>query len=138
MLDHTVLFGRCRLKNGQRIQVEQTRWKYIHVESSLEGGTFVRIMPSVYPDEPLKTAWKEPRTIKPDFVLIRNFPLDSHGDTFKAQVMGLLFAGLPCGKKSDLMRFHFSSIFFCLFFFLVFYIFMCILCVFISVFFFFD
>jgi len=93
--DHTVLFGRCRLKNGQRIQVEQTRWKYIHVEASSAGGCFVHIMPSVYPDEPLKSAWMEPRTVKPDFVLIRNFPLDSHTDTFKAQVMGLLFADLP-------------------------------------------
>jgi len=53
-------------------------------------------MPSVYPDEPLKTAWKEPRTVRPDFLLIRNFPLDSHGDTFRDQVMGLLFADLPC------------------------------------------
>jgi len=34
------------------------------------------------------------RTIKPDFVLIRNFPLDSHGDTFKSQLMGLMFGQL--------------------------------------------
>lgn len=34
-------------------------------------------------DEPLYSAQSKMRTIKPDFILIRNFPLDSHGDTFK-------------------------------------------------------
>lgn len=57
----------------------------------------VRVFPHVYPDEPLYGAQANSRTVRPDFVLIRNFPLDSHGDTFKSQLMGLMFADLPAG-----------------------------------------
>jgi len=65
------------------------------VEASSVGGCIVRIFPHVYPDEPLYGAQAKDRTVRPDFVLIRNFPLDSHGDSFKSQLMGLMFAGLP-------------------------------------------
>jgi len=77
------------------VRVEQSRWKYTHVEASSTGGCTVRLLPHVYPDEPLYSAQANSRTVRPDFVLIRNFPLDSHGDTFKSQLMGLMFAGLP-------------------------------------------
>eukprot|EP01126_Amoeba_proteus_P005007 TRINITY_DN1164_c0_g2_i12.p1 TRINITY_DN1164_c0_g2~~TRINITY_DN1164_c0_g2_i12.p1 ORF type:complete len:101 (-),score=13.92 TRINITY_DN1164_c0_g2_i12:1063-1365(-) len=55
----------------------------------------VRIFPHVYPDEPLYGAQAKERTVRPDFVLVRNFPLDSHGDTFKSQLLGLMFTDLP-------------------------------------------
>lgn len=62
----------------------------------------VRIFPHVYPDEPLYGAQAKERTVRPDFVLVRNFPLDSHGDTFKSQLMGLMFADLPAGTVGDI------------------------------------
>jgi hypothetical protein len=55
------------------------------------------MFPHVWPDEPLYGAQAKERTVRPDFVLVRNFPLDSHGDTFKSQLMGLMFADLPAG-----------------------------------------
>lgn len=39
--DHYALFKGATLKNGDTIQVEQTRWKYIHVESRYSSTIFV-------------------------------------------------------------------------------------------------
>jgi len=41
------------------------------------------------------SSMKEDRTIKPDFVLIRNFPGDIHENSFKNMVVALLFANIP-------------------------------------------
>eukprot|EP01123_Difflugia_compressa_P000424 TRINITY_DN10506_c0_g1_i1.p1 TRINITY_DN10506_c0_g1~~TRINITY_DN10506_c0_g1_i1.p1 ORF type:complete len:332 (+),score=61.78 TRINITY_DN10506_c0_g1_i1:49-1044(+) len=90
------------LLNGDSVKVEQTRWKYMHTEASSEGGTIVHLGQHVYPDEPWPwSSQKNNRTVKPDFCLIRNFPLDSHGDTFKSQVLALKFANLPCINNID-------------------------------------
>jgi len=91
-----------KLLNGDPIKVEQTRWKYLHAEASTEGGTTVHLSQHVYPDEPWPWSnQKADRTVKPDFCLIRNFPLDSHGDSFRAQVLALKFSNLPSVNSID-------------------------------------
>jgi len=92
----------AHLLNGDPIKVEQTRWKYMHCEASSEGGLITHLKQHVYPDEPWPwSTQKSDRTVKPDFALIRNFPLDSHCDDFKAQVLAFKFANLPCVNNID-------------------------------------
>jgi len=72
------------------------------MDYSSEGGIVVHLKQHVYPDEPWPwSTQKADRTVKPDFGLIRNFPLDSHGDDFKAQVLAIKFANLPCVNNID-------------------------------------
>uniref|UniRef100_A0A6B2L9R0 ATP-grasp domain-containing protein n=1 Tax=Arcella intermedia TaxID=1963864 RepID=A0A6B2L9R0_9EUKA len=92
----------AKLLNGDPIVVEQTRWKYMHVEASSQAGTMVHLFQHTYPDEPWPwSSQKKDRTVRPDFCLIRNFPLDSHGDDFKSMVLGLKFGGLGSVNSID-------------------------------------
>jgi len=96
------VFKGAKLNNGTPIKVEQTRWKYVHAEATTEGGATVHLKQHVYPDEPWEfSSQKHDRTVKPDFALIRNFPLDSHGNSFKSHVLALKIADLPAVNSID-------------------------------------
>jgi len=56
----------------------------------------------VYPDEPFPWSNQgETREVKPDFVLFRNFPTDSHSTDFKHQVLAFKLAGIPAVNSVD-------------------------------------
>jgi len=96
MHNYYSLMNKVTLKNGDKVKVEQTRWKYLHVEATPGGECVCYLMPHVYPDEPWPfSSQKNPRIVKPDFVLFRNFPTDSHGDNFKNQVLGFKMCNIP-------------------------------------------
>jgi len=90
------IFRGAKLRNGAPIKVEQTRWKYMHAEATCQGGAIVHLKQHVPPDEPWEfSTQKDDRTVKPDFALIRNFPLDSNGNTFKSNVLALKIGDVP-------------------------------------------
>jgi glutathione synthase/RimK-type ligase-like ATP-grasp enzyme len=92
----------AKLLDGSNVTVEQTFWKYLHVEATSDGGAVCQLLPHVYPDEPWPWSKQgEVRVVKPDFCLIRNFPLDTHGGSYKSQLLGLKFANLPSVNSLD-------------------------------------
>ena len=80
------------LASGERLVVEQVEWKDITVEMSSEDGALVYCKPS---DAPLPFSKQgQERIVKPDFVLVRNFPISLRSKDYKSQVMGLMAAGV--------------------------------------------
>ncbi|KAL6079761.1 Asparaginyl-tRNA synthetase, cytoplasmic (Asparagine--tRNA ligase) (AsnRS) [Balamuthia mandrillaris] len=86
-------FAKATLRDGTPIRVEQTEWKDMNVEASSEEGAVVHLKASENP-LPFSTQ-KEERTVRPDFMLVRNFPGDLHDSSFKNMVVGLLFGNVP-------------------------------------------
>ena len=98
-------FKNAKLDNGEEIKVEQVEWKDLSVEMSAEDGAVVFCKQS---EAPLPfTNQKEDRIVKPDFVLVRNFPISLRSKDYKSQVMGLMAANL--GSVNSL-----NSIFMCM------------------------
>lgn len=98
VIDYTTnwfeVFGRnSTLTSGDKIKVEQSEWKDITVEMSSEDGALVYCKAS---DNPLPFSnQKEDRIVKPDFMLIRNFPISLRSKDYKSQIMGLMAANIP-------------------------------------------
>eukprot|EP01100_Stratorugosa_tubuloviscum_P006685 TRINITY_DN284_c1_g1_i1.p1 TRINITY_DN284_c1_g1~~TRINITY_DN284_c1_g1_i1.p1 ORF type:complete len:358 (+),score=145.85 TRINITY_DN284_c1_g1_i1:61-1074(+) len=82
-----------QLNDGSKIKVEQAEWSDISVETNSKEGAIVYIKASINP-LPFSTQ-KEDRSVKPDFILIRNFPTDLHSKDYKNVVMGLMMANIP-------------------------------------------
>eukprot|EP01119_Soliformovum_irregulare_P011832 TRINITY_DN3002_c0_g1_i3.p1 TRINITY_DN3002_c0_g1~~TRINITY_DN3002_c0_g1_i3.p1 ORF type:complete len:318 (+),score=71.59 TRINITY_DN3002_c0_g1_i3:235-1188(+) len=91
-IDFYEVFRGSTLANGEKIVVEQTEWKDLHVQASATGGTVCFLKKSENP-WPFSTQ-KEERIVKPDFVLVRNFPKDIHENDFRNMVIGLIYGGL--------------------------------------------
>jgi len=74
----------------------------MHAEATASGGAIVHLKQHVPPDEPWEfSTQKNDRTVKPDFALIRNFPLDSNGNTFKSNVLALKVGDVPAVNSID-------------------------------------
>lgn len=75
--------------------VEQTLWPYIDLEAS--SNPKEKLVVDIQPNSsPIPfTSQSKARRISPDFVLIRNFPTDIHGDDFKNLLFGFMFSNIP-------------------------------------------
>eukprot|EP01083_Nonionella_stella_P076102 207199_1 len=88
-------FKDCALADGTPLIIEQTLWTYIDLEASSNKNEtlIVDIQPNSSPIP--FTSQAKARRISPDFVLIRNFPTDIHGDDFKNLLFGFMFSNVP-------------------------------------------
>ena len=88
------IFANTTTLDGRSIQVEQTSWRDLHVESSTEPETLIHMRAAAGGGiDP----WKQnkDRIMKdPHFVLIRTFPNDIREVNFRNQVLGLMFGNL--------------------------------------------
>jgi hypothetical protein len=87
------IFKGATLSDGTKIVVEQTRWKSMNLESCTEEGVsiFCKAESEPFPF----SSQKHDRTVKPDFILVRNFPTNLHAPDYGKLVMGLMFASVP-------------------------------------------
>mmetsp|Transcript_42712 Transcript_42712/g.70466 ORF Transcript_42712/g.70466 Transcript_42712/m.70466 type:complete len:366 (+) Transcript_42712:23-1120(+) len=88
-------FKDAALADGTPLIIEQTLWTYIDIESSSNSNE--KLIVDVQPNStPIPfTSQSKARQISPDFVLIRNFPTDIHGNDFKNLLFGFMFSGVP-------------------------------------------
>eukprot|EP01084_Bolivina_argentea_P117119 208028_1 len=88
-------FKTAALSDGTPLQIEQTLWPYIDLEASSNPNEklIVDLQPNSSPIA--FTSQCKARKICPDFVLIRNFPTDIHGDDFKNLLFGFMFSNVP-------------------------------------------
>jgi hypothetical protein len=64
------VFKGLKLKNGDKIVVEQSRWKYMNLVSTNHDGVVLYLKKN---EDPFPfTSQKEDRIVRPDFALIRN------------------------------------------------------------------
>ena len=90
---YEVFGSNLKLANGNKVVVEQVEWKDLTVEMSAEDGAVVHCRASENP-LPFSNQGKE-RIVKPDFMLVRNFPIDLRSEDYKNQLMGLMMADVP-------------------------------------------
>lgn len=101
--DWSAIFRGCRLRDGRAVEVVQTGWDKIRVSSnSPRMSPNVPIIVDVKPDPdspPSRDAsccGGGARTIRPDFVLVRNEVRGAaHTEDYRNSLFGMMFAGLP-------------------------------------------
>jgi len=87
------VFEGCKDKDGIPIRVEQASWPDIMLSAYPNNKTFVDVQPS---REPIPgTTMNTFRTIKPDFLLIRNSVTDIKNKNYLNTLYGFEFAGVP-------------------------------------------
>lgn len=113
------VFKGARLDSGEEIRVDQTAWDLISlaVDSCCadddvdgNGGLVVEISPSISPI--FGSPQKYNRTIRPDFLLVRNVTRGAHGRDFRNLLLGFKLAGigsvnslrsiLACQERADM------------------------------------
>jgi len=85
-------FKGAKLADGSIVVIEQTRWKYMHVESSAQEKLVCELSANESPFQ--GTSQENERIVKPDFLLFRNFPTELHDINFRPLIMGLCFSGI--------------------------------------------
>lgn len=92
------VFRGCTISTGEEpesesIRVEQCGWQDLTLISSSETGAHCLLRGSgpeaIFPQQ------KSDRLFRPDFVLVRNFPMNLHGQSYRNVLLGLLFANVP-------------------------------------------
>lgn len=86
------IFKGAKLSSGETIRVEQAAWKDIVLTSCSEKGAIVELQGS--PD-PVFYQQKNTRSMKVDFLLVRNFSAGLHGENFRNILYGFMFANVP-------------------------------------------
>ena len=89
--DWCKVFKGSKGPDGQELIVDQTSWDLIEVFTD-NGEATVTIKPSAHP---LTRNQGHERTFKPDFMLIRNFVIGIHGQTFVPSLCALIAADVP-------------------------------------------
>jgi len=85
--DWPSIFKGYRLEDGRAIRVVQEGWQDILVTAD---------SPAMSPQSPCLVHCKNGRTIRPDFVLVRNEVRGvDHTQDFRNALYGLMFAGVP-------------------------------------------
>ena len=88
-------FKNAALSDGTPLIIEQTLWTYIDLEASSNPNE--KLVVDLQPNSsPIPfTSQSKARRCSPDFVVIRNFPTDIHGDDFKNLLFGFMFSNVP-------------------------------------------
>jgi hypothetical protein len=82
-----------KLATGEKIIIEQCLWSQMSLYSSSSAGCYIYLQPEKL--SPLSVSQAEPRIVRPDFLLIRNFPTGLHEENFQNILIGCSFANVP-------------------------------------------
>ena len=88
-------FKDAALSDGTPLIIEQTLWTYIDLEASSNKNERLIVDLQANSSPIPFTSQSKARRCSPDFVLIRNFPTDIHGDDFKNLLFGFMFSNIP-------------------------------------------
>ncbi|KAL6057309.1 Asparaginyl-tRNA synthetase, cytoplasmic (Asparagine--tRNA ligase) (AsnRS), variant 2 [Balamuthia mandrillaris] len=92
------VFKGCKGPDGEDIKVEQTEWRLLEAWTD-EEGVHVTAHPS--PEPILGTSQKYERSFIPSFVLVRNFVLGIHGESWLNTLLALRMGNVPSVNSLD-------------------------------------